>query len=81
MTLRSSSRVISNKPAAVPANAAGIGRIVLDEVTPVGRDLVLAAVKAAAQTDAAFFPGADVRTRLRTELRSLVENSRPTEQS
>lgn len=81
MTLRSSSRVISNKPAAVPANAAGIGRIVLDEVTPVGRDLVLAAVKAAAQTDAGLLPEADVRTRLRTELRSLVENSRPTEQS
>jgi len=56
---------------------AGNGRIVLVEVTVAGHDLVLAAVKAAAGTDAAFFPEAGTRARLREELRALVEDHHP----
>lgn len=55
----------------------GNGRIVLVEVTPKGRDLVLAAVKVAAETDSTFFPDVSVRRRLRTDLRALVEDRRP----
>jgi len=53
---------------------AGNGRIVLVEFTTAGHDLVLAAVKAAAETDGGFFPEAGTRARLRTELRALVED-------
>lgn len=49
-------------------------RVVLVEVTSTGHDLVLTAVKAAAETDAAFFPDAATRSRLRTEFRGLVED-------
>jgi DNA-binding MarR family transcriptional regulator len=56
------------------------GRIVLVGVTSTGRELVLSAVKAAAQTDAAFFPDADSRARLETQLRSLVEGRRAGDQ-
>lgn len=70
-------RTLENRGLLDRHSDAGNGRIVLVEVTPEGRALVLVAVEVADKTDSAFFPDAAVRLRLRTDLSALVEDHRP----